>query len=94
MDWRGRHVVVTGGSSGIGRAVALAAVRRGASLTLVARSPERLEEAAARLRDVMPDSAVGAVSVDVSDREAVADAFAASVVERGARGTFWCVLPA
>ena len=31
----------------------------------------------------MPDSAVGAVSVDVSDREAVTDAFAGAVVERG-----------
>ena len=50
MVWRGRHVVVTGGSSGIDEAVALAAVRRGASVTLMARSQARLAEAAARLR--------------------------------------------
>lgn len=35
---KGCHVLVTGGSSGIGKAVALEAVRRGASVTLLARN--------------------------------------------------------
>lgn len=40
----GRHVLVTGASSGIGRAVAIACAQMGAQLTLTARNRERLEE--------------------------------------------------
>ncbi|XP_076343366.1 3-ketodihydrosphingosine reductase [Tachypleus tridentatus] len=39
----GSHVMITGGSSGIGKAVAVDAVYRGASVTLLARNEERLE---------------------------------------------------
>ena len=37
MDWRGKHVVITGGSSGIGEALAMPGRGRGAKLTLLAR---------------------------------------------------------
>ena len=83
MGWRGRHVVVTGGSSGIGEAVALAAAQRGASVTLMARSEARLAEATARLLTAVPGAEVGVVPADVSDGEVVADAFARAVGERG-----------
>ena len=45
----GRHVVVTGGSSGIGECVAALMLAKGASVTLVARRKAALEEAALRL---------------------------------------------
>ena len=45
----GEHVVVTGASTGIGRAVALRLAREGASLTLLARDEPRLRETAARI---------------------------------------------
>ena len=41
----GKHVVITGGSSGIGLAVACEAARRGASVSIIARSQERLDQA-------------------------------------------------
>jgi ribitol 2-dehydrogenase len=44
---KGKTVLVTGASSGIGRAMALAVSGAGAQVALVGRSPERLEEVAA-----------------------------------------------
>ncbi|MGK3971029.1 SDR family oxidoreductase [Sorangium sp. So ce118] len=51
MNLEQQHVVVIGGSSGIGLGVARACLARGASLTLVSRSPEKLAGAAAELGD-------------------------------------------
>ena len=45
----GRHVVVIGGTSGIGLAVARHVVREGAEVTLVGRDPERLRRAAEQI---------------------------------------------
>lgn len=46
----GKRALVTGASSGIGEAIALALAQRGANLVLVARREERLEALAQRLR--------------------------------------------
>lgn len=43
-DFTGQTWVVTGGSDGIGRAIALDAARRGARVFIIARVPERLDE--------------------------------------------------
>lgn len=50
MQLRGKNVVITGASSGIGRATALEMARRGADVVLAARRAERLEEVAAECR--------------------------------------------
>jgi NAD(P)-dependent dehydrogenase (short-subunit alcohol dehydrogenase family) len=60
----GRRVLVLGGSSGIGRAVAAAALAEGARVAIAARDPAMLAEAAA---------ALGAVTTHVADaRDAAA----------------------
>ncbi len=41
---RGKHVVITGGSSGIGKAVAAQMIKKGANVTLIARNVAKLEE--------------------------------------------------
>lgn len=72
------HVVITGGSSGIGRAVARVYLERDAHVTLIGRSLQRLEAAKDLLTAETGRSAddIGIVSLDVSDDDAVQDAIA------------------
>jgi 3-dehydrosphinganine reductase len=74
----GSHVLITGGSSGIGLATAVLAARAGARVSLVARDRARLDAAAAR---------VGAGTVtaiaDVTDPAAVIDAVATATGQHG-----------
>lgn len=51
IDYQGMRVLVSGASSGIGRAIAVELSRRGASLILVGRDRERLQETSAQLDD-------------------------------------------
>ena len=101
----GKHVVVTGAGTGIGRAIAQRLAEEGARLTLLARDEERL-------RDVAPGATTR--SVDIRDRAAMAAAFDepldalvanagvggpnalgdgdrwAEIVETNLFGTYWC----
>jgi gluconate 5-dehydrogenase len=65
----GRTAVVTGGSSGIGHAMAGALGRAGARVVLVARRPEPLADSVRRLAADGVDA--GAVTVDLADRAAL-----------------------
>ena len=62
LTWGGTHAVVTGASKGIGRHVAQELARRGARVTVVARSRSALEELACEIGG-------HAVPVDLADRE-------------------------
>lgn len=64
-------VFVTGGSSGIGLAVAIAAARRGHGVVLMARGAAGLAAAARQVRENVPDVPVWTFAVDVTDAEAV-----------------------
>lgn len=66
MRLEGKNVVVTGASSGIGRAVALEMARRRASLVLAARRADLLEAVAAECRSHGVSCA--AIPTDVTDR--------------------------
>ncbi|HMK90384.1 MAG TPA: SDR family NAD(P)-dependent oxidoreductase [Methylocystis sp.] len=70
-----KHVLITGASSGIGRALALRYAREGARLTLLGRDASRLDEAGASCRAQGAADVVG-FRVDVQDRVAMARAVA------------------
>ena len=72
----GRHVVVTGGGKGIGKAIAERLAAEGATLTLLARDLERL-------RGVAEAIGASASACDVRDRVQVDAAFATAAAERG-----------
>ena len=73
-----RVVVVTGASSGIGEACAVAFVEKGAKVVLAARRAERLAGLVERLGD-----AVLAVTTDVTDEAAVQNLFDQAVAKFG-----------
>ena len=65
MDLNGARIVITGGSRGIGEAIARDLAKKGAHLALVARNAELLETVAASLPNAV------AVAADLSDRAAI-----------------------
>lgn len=80
MDWAGTVVVVTGGSRGIGLAVAERAVAAGARVGLVARSADQL---AAALDHLGGPSAGAVAAADVADRPGLAAALGALADQLG-----------
>ena len=79
-------VVLTGASSGIGHATALAFARAGARLVLAARGPEALDKVMAEC--VLLDAQALAVPTDVTDADAV-QALAAAAIGRFGRIDVW-----
>ncbi|MDQ3164376.1 MAG: SDR family oxidoreductase [Gaiellaceae bacterium] len=74
--FEGRHVVVTGGGVGIGKAIAERLAAEGASITLLARDSERLKRVAIEL-------GARAAACDIRDRAQVDEAFAAAASAYG-----------
>jgi NAD(P)-dependent dehydrogenase (short-subunit alcohol dehydrogenase family) len=70
-EMRGRVCLITGGSSGVGKAVARGLARRGAQLVLLARGEPRLELARGEIFGIVPEAQVETVSVDLGDFDAV-----------------------
>ena len=83
MRQESRHIVITGASSGIGRAIAIRLASEGARVSLLARRPAALEETAVLVLDAAPDSAAFLVPCDVTNRASLDHAFAAAVRSNG-----------
>ncbi|PWT74042.1 MAG: 3-hydroxyacyl-CoA dehydrogenase [Proteobacteria bacterium] len=76
----GKHAVVTGGSRGIGAAIAAALAEQGATLTLMGRDAARLEAQALKLERL---TRVGTSIVDVADENSVVSAFSNAQARAG-----------
>jgi len=81
----GRRALVTGGSSGIGRATALRLAERGAHVAILARGEAALASVRAELARAAPRSEqrFAAIPCDVADAAQVADAVAAAIAALG-----------
>ena len=77
FDLTGMTALVTGASGGIGSAIAEALARRGARVTLMARTTDALDTLAAALRE-RHGAEAAAVACDVTSEASVRDAFHAA----------------
>jgi NAD(P)-dependent dehydrogenase (short-subunit alcohol dehydrogenase family) len=77
----GRHVVITGGSSGIGKASAFAAARKGARVILIARDGDKLTTVVDEIRSTGAE-AHGYVC-DITDDASVAETVPAILADHG-----------
>lgn len=84
MDVRldGRAALITGGSEGLGKGMALKFAQAGADVAIIARRPDVLAAAEAEI-DAAGAGRVAAISCDLMDAEATADAFAAAEAALG-----------
>jgi len=81
----GRHCYITGGSSGLGLALAILLTKRGADVSIVARNEENLQKALAQLETarVNPNQILKSHSFSLGTQEAAADALEAACVPHG-----------
>lgn len=73
MNYRGKRVWITGGSQGIGLAVAHRFYREGAEVVLLARDTDKLRRAAETI-GARPGGSVATLALDVTDAAAVENA--------------------
>lgn len=81
MEWRDAHVIVTGGSSGIGSALVARLVQRGAQVSIIALDDDDLANAA--VEHTHRGSAVTVHAADVGDETQVRTAIADAVTAHG-----------
>lgn len=74
MDFNQCHVMITGGSSGIGKATACLLASQGANISLIARTPSQLELAVQEIQSAQSEGHVLGLSADVADRAALTQA--------------------
>lgn len=79
------HAIITGGSSGIGKAMAQQLARQGYHISIIARRQSHLEAAQAEIAAACCDSAqkVQSFSADVTNREQIEGAIATAISQLG-----------
>lgn len=85
MKQNSQYAIITGGSSGIGRAIALQLARQGYCISIIARCPTRLNSTRRAIEDACAGTGqqVLALSADVSKREQVKQAMQEAISRLG-----------
>jgi NAD(P)-dependent dehydrogenase (short-subunit alcohol dehydrogenase family) len=82
-SFKGKSVLITGGSRGLGLALALEFAREGAKVAVVARDKEELLRAKSRVEALVPTAHLRAYACDVTDHRQFAEAIKLVVLEQG-----------
>jgi 3-dehydrosphinganine reductase len=85
MKFDGQHAIITGGSSGIGLAIAKLLVSRGANVSIIARDRTKLETAKAEIEAVKinPQQQVFSVAADVAHGQQIEEAIQTCIATVG-----------
>ncbi|NJK41730.1 MAG: SDR family oxidoreductase [Acaryochloridaceae cyanobacterium SU_2_1] len=85
MDFEQRHAIITGGSSGIGKATACRLASLGAQITIIARNPNQLALAVQDIEAARatPQQQVIGLSADVADHLALSQAINDAIAQIG-----------
>ena len=84
LDLTGKTAIVTGGSAGIGFAIAKALYSEGVNVAIVARDRDRLEKAANTLRELPnQENRVIAISADLTQAESIDKVVSQTIAEFG-----------
>ncbi|RYZ77502.1 MAG: SDR family oxidoreductase [Proteobacteria bacterium] len=83
IEFNGKVAVITGGSKGLGLAMAKGFAQSGAKLALIARDEKTLKEAAADVHAYSADAKVFIVRADVTKSEEIESAYAQIMKEYG-----------
>ena len=85
MKYLDRHAIITGGSSGIGKAIAQLLVQQGASVTLIARDRTKLEQAQQEITAFKTEQTqrIEIAVADVAQQESITEAIERAINSLG-----------
>ena len=85
MDFKQQHAIITGGSSGIGKATAQLLASLGANISIIARTQTKLDIAKTEIEKVclLPEQRILTLAADVADRVQAEQAIKTSIAQIG-----------
>ncbi|MEM1368001.1 MAG: SDR family oxidoreductase [Cyanobacteria bacterium P01_H01_bin.15] len=83
MDLNGKRVIITGGSSGIGKALALQLAKRNCAIALVARNAEKLQQTRTEILQAFPGTTLISCPADVAQRIEITETITSVIAKLG-----------